>query len=160
MKNWKNTVKLFTAKVPHIPSTIKIRKGRKSRKSRKNWHGGVKEALKETHFLPFFLCLSPSYKLSRTGGENLWVFRFWAMNLLRRNVVQNARKSAHVQKWMDSVILQFSSMKKVGPELEEHVKRDPHVKSAWLGGSLRSFGSGNGPWCSFLDVPTVSTCDW
>jgi hypothetical protein len=41
-------------------------------------------------------------------------FQVLAMNLLRRNVVQNARKSTHVQKCMGSVILQFSSMKKVG----------------------------------------------
>jgi len=41
-------------------------------------------------------------------------FQVLAMNLLRRNVVQNARKSTHVQKCMGSEILQFSSMKKVG----------------------------------------------
>jgi hypothetical protein len=46
-------------------------------------------------------------------GRKSVAFQVLAMNLFR-NVVQNARKSAHVQKCMGSVILQFSSMKKVG----------------------------------------------
>ena len=75
-------------------------------------------------------------------------FQVLAMNLLRRNVVQNARKSAHVQKCMGSVILQFSSMKKVG---RQNMWKETHtcsiwcfsctLKSAWLAAakSLRSF---------------------
>ena len=75
-------------------------------------------------------------------------FQVLAMNLLRRNVVQNARKSTHVQKCMGSVILQFSSMKKVG---RQNMWKETHtcsiwcfsctLKSAWLAGakSLRSF---------------------
>jgi len=43
-------------------------------------------------------------------------FQVLAMNLLRLNVVQNARKSAHVQKCMGSVILHFSSIRKVRPQ--------------------------------------------
>jgi hypothetical protein len=75
-------------------------------------------------------------------------FQVLAMNLLRRNVVQNARERARVQKCMGSVVLQFSSIKKVRPQ---NVWKETHtcsiwcfsciLKSAWLADakSLRSF---------------------
>ena len=53
-------------------------------------------------------------------------FQDLAMNLMCRNVVQNARKSAMSRKCMGSVILQFSSMKKVGPRTCE--KRPTRVR--------------------------------
>jgi hypothetical protein len=53
-------------------------------------------------------------QIVKDGERKSVAFQVLAMNLLRRNVVQNARKSAHVQECMGSVILQFSSMKKVG----------------------------------------------
>ena len=52
-------------------------------------------------------------------------FQVLAMNLLCRDVVQNARKRTRVQECMGSVILQFSSIKK--SRASERVKRDPHV---------------------------------
>jgi hypothetical protein len=63
----------------------------------------VKEALKETHFFPFF-CASCH----------------------PRNLVQNARKRARVHKCMGSVILQFSSIKKVGAQ---NVSKETHTCS-------------------------------
>jgi hypothetical protein len=63
--------------------------------------------------VPFF-CAFAILQIVKDVRRKYVAFQVLAMNLLRRNVVQNARKSAHVQECMGSVILQFSSMKKVG----------------------------------------------
>jgi hypothetical protein len=55
-------------------------------------------------------------EIVKDGKRKSVAFQVLSMNLLRRNVVQNARKSARVQKCMGSVILQFSSIKKVRPQ--------------------------------------------
>jgi len=62
-----------------------------------------------------FLCLSPSYKLSRTCHENLWRFRFWRESLASKRGTKCTQKT-HVQKCMGSVILHFSSIRKVRPQ--------------------------------------------
>ena len=63
--------------------------------------------------VPFF-CAFAILQIVKDVSRKYVAFQVLAMNLLRRTVVQNARKHAHVQKCMGSVILQFSSMKKVG----------------------------------------------
>ena len=73
----------------------------------------MKETLKETHFLQFSVVFAILQIVKDVRRKSV-AFQVLAMNLLRRNVVQNERKSANVQKCMGSVILQFSSMKKVG----------------------------------------------
>ena len=52
-------------------------------------------------------------------------FQVLAMNLLRRNVVQNARKSTHVQKMHG--FCNFAVFVDEKSRAPEHVKRDPHV---------------------------------
>jgi len=47
-----------------------------------------------------------------------------AMNLLRRNVVQDARKSPMSR---NAWVLKFSSFRHEKSRAPEHVKRDPHV---------------------------------
>ncbi len=63
-----------------------------------------------------FLCFLTSYKIVKDVARKSVAFQVLAMNLLCRNVVQNARKRAQVQKCMGSVILQFSTIKKVEPQ--------------------------------------------
>ena len=61
-----------------------------------------------------FCCAFAILQIVKDVRRKSVAFQVLAMNLLRRNMVQNARKSANVQKCMGSVILQFSSIKKVG----------------------------------------------
>jgi hypothetical protein len=63
--------------------------------------------------VPFF-CAFAILQIVKDVSRKYVAFQVLAMNLVRRNVLQNERKSAHVQKCMGSVILQFSSRKKVG----------------------------------------------
>jgi hypothetical protein len=73
----------------------------------------VKEALKETHFLPFFCacrhptnCQGQKAKICGVSGSG-------DESLASKRGTKCTQKR-HVQKFMGSVILQFSSMNKVG----------------------------------------------
>jgi len=137
---------------------VKIRDGRKSRKPRKNWHGGVKEPLKETHFFPFFWLLD-ILQIVKHGRRKSVAFQVLAMNLLRRNVVQNARQRARVQKCMGSVILHFSSIKKVRPQ---NVWKETHTCSIWwFSCTLKSAWLGREKFALLLVLERVpGTFDW
>ena len=108
---------------------------------------GWKKRWKRPTFCRFSVLVAILQIVKDLGRKSV-AFQVLAMNLLRRNVVQNARKSTHVQKCMGSEILQFSSMKKVG---RQNMWKETHtcsiwcfsctLKSAWLAEakSLRSF---------------------
>jgi hypothetical protein len=83
---------------------------------------GWKKRWKRPTFFRFSVFFDILQIVKHVGRKSV-AFQVLAMNLLRRNVVQNARKSDHVQKCMGSVILQFSSMKKVGPQNMWHQEK-------------------------------------
>ena len=87
----------------------------------------VKEPLKETHFFPFSV-LFAILEIVKDETRKTVGFQVLAMNLLCRNVVQNARKRPCVQECMGSVILQFSLIKKVGPQ---NVRKETHTCLIW-----------------------------
>ena len=73
----------------------------------------MKEALKETHFLPFFCACRHPTNCQGREAKICGVSGSGDESLASKRGTKCTQKT-HVQKCMGSVILQFSSMKKVG----------------------------------------------
>ncbi len=69
------------------------------------WRG--ERSVERDPLVAVFLVLVAVLQIVKDGERKSVAFQVLAMNLLRRNVVQNARKRTHVQKCMGSEILQF-----------------------------------------------------
>ena len=74
----------------------------------------MKEALKETHFLPFFCACRHPTNCQGRGAKICGVSGSGDESLASKRGTKCTQK--RVQKCMGSVILQFSSIKKVGPQ--------------------------------------------